>query len=181
MANTTIPIKTPTPIPVNIAFLALFSLPAPTFCDTNDAIDCIKELGINIAKFTILHATPYPDEASNPRRLTNAQSARNEIWVKHSWSANGRPIFSARLQWLLTLKSAFVILNGSFFFISIHNANTTLTACAATVAIAAPAASIRNPATNIKSPAILITHATATNINGDLLSPSPLKIAERTL
>ena len=72
------PITSPTPMPVNIAFLALFSLPAPTFCDTNDAIDCISELGINIAKFTILQATPYPDEASSPSLLINAHNARNE-------------------------------------------------------------------------------------------------------
>ena len=38
-----------------------------------------------------------------------------------------------------------------------------------------------NPATRTRSPTILITHATATNIRGDLLSPSPLNIAERRL
>mgnify|MGYP001734131507 FL=1 len=71
-------------MPVNIAFLALFSLPAPTFCDTNDAIDCISELGISIAKFTILHATPYPEDASSPSLLINAHSARNDICVRNS-------------------------------------------------------------------------------------------------
>ena len=52
------PIIKPTPIPVNNVFLALFSLPAPTFCDINEAVDCISALGISIAKFTSLQATP---------------------------------------------------------------------------------------------------------------------------
>ena len=72
------------PMPVNIAFLARFSFPAPTFCETKDAIDCISELGISNAKFTILHATPYPEDASKPSLLTNAQRARNDICVRHS-------------------------------------------------------------------------------------------------
>ena len=92
------PMVIPTPMPVNIAFLALFSFPAPTFCDTKDAIDCIKELGISIAKLTSLHATPYPEDASSPSLLTNAQRARKETCVRNSWSARGSPILSARLH-----------------------------------------------------------------------------------
>jgi hypothetical protein len=42
-------------------------------------MDCIKALGTSIAKFTILHATPYPDDASNPKRLIKAHNARKEI------------------------------------------------------------------------------------------------------
>lgn len=38
--------------------LGAFLLPAPTFWDTKDAMDCIRELGISMAKLTILHATP---------------------------------------------------------------------------------------------------------------------------
>ena len=41
-------------MPVNIDLLALFSFPAPTFWETNDAIDCMRARGINIAKFTTL-------------------------------------------------------------------------------------------------------------------------------
>ena len=48
----------PMPIPVNMDFLARFRLPAPTFWETKDAMDCIRELGISIAKLTILQATP---------------------------------------------------------------------------------------------------------------------------
>ena len=136
---------------------------------------------MSIAKLTILHATPYPDEACKPSLLTNAHKARNEICVRNSCNARGRPTFNALLQCLLIEKSFLVILNGSFLLKSNRSANTTLTACAATVAIAAPAASILNPATRTRSPTILITHATATNIRGDLLSPSPLNIAERRL
>ena len=47
-----------TPIPVSIAFWARLGLPAPTFCATNEAIDCINALGISMAKLTILQATP---------------------------------------------------------------------------------------------------------------------------
>ena len=108
------PITSPTPIPTNIVFFALFSLPAPTFCETNDAIDCISELGMSIAKLTILHATPYPDDACNPSLLTNAHKARNEICVRNSCNASGSPTFNALLQCLLIEKSFLVILNGSF-------------------------------------------------------------------
>lgn len=46
------------PMPVNMDCSARFLLPAPTFWDTKDAMDCIRELGISMAKLTILHATP---------------------------------------------------------------------------------------------------------------------------
>ena len=57
-ANTAQPNISPTPIPVSIAFWARLGLPAPTFCATNEAIDCINALGISMAKLTILQATP---------------------------------------------------------------------------------------------------------------------------
>ena len=144
-------------------------------------MDCMRELGMSIAKLTILQATPYPEDASSPSRLTNAQSARKDICVRNSCKASGRPIFKALTQCILILKSCLLISNGSSLFTSRNNANTTLTACAATVAIAAPAASRCSPATKIRSPAILTTQATATNNNGDLLSPRPLKIAASRL
>ena len=54
--------KTPTPapkvIPVSMAFLALRSFPAPTFCATKEAMDCIRAEGISMTKDTILFATP---------------------------------------------------------------------------------------------------------------------------
>ena len=56
--KTTTPMIKPIPIPVNIACFALFSSPAPTFWATKEAIDCINELGTNMAKLTILQATP---------------------------------------------------------------------------------------------------------------------------
>ena len=52
-----------------------------------------------------------------------------------------------------------------------------LTACAATVATAAPAAPIPNPYTSMISPAIFTMHAIVTNISGDRESPIPLKTA----
>ena len=45
-------------MPVNMDCLARFLLPAPIFCETNAAIDCISALGISMAKLTILQATP---------------------------------------------------------------------------------------------------------------------------
>ena len=56
--NTKHPTDRPTPIPVSMDFLARFGFPAPTFCETKEAMDCIRELGTSMAKFTILHATP---------------------------------------------------------------------------------------------------------------------------
>ena len=43
------------------------------------------------------------------------------------------------------------------------------------------AASIPNPATRARSPTMFTTQATSTNSRGDLLSPSPLKMAENRL
>ncbi len=171
----------PIPIPVNMAFSALFSSPAPIFCETKDAIDCMRAEGTSIAKFTILHATPYPEDAARPSLFTNAQSARKETWVKNSWRARGRPILSESLASLLKVKLLFFILKGSPLFFKRRRAKTTLTACAKTVAIAAPAVFILKTAHNRRSPTIFTTHATATKMSGDLLSPSPLKIDERRL
>ena len=139
--NTTTPTDSPMPIPVSIAFLALSSFPAPTFCDTNEAIDCISELGTSMAKLTILQATPYPDDASKPSLLINAHSARNDICVRNSCIASGSPTESNLLHCLFNLKSFLDILNGSSLFFSSTSARTTLTAWATTVAMAAPAAS----------------------------------------
>ena len=56
--NTRQPHARPTPMPVNMACLARFSLPAPMFWETKEAMDCIRALGISMAKLTILLATP---------------------------------------------------------------------------------------------------------------------------
>ena len=160
---------------------ARFGFPAPTFWETKDAMDCISALGISMAKFTILQATPYPEEASSPNLFTNAQSARKDSWVRNSWRARGSPIPRKRLHWELKQKSDFLMEKGSFFFSRMTIAHTTLTACAKTVARAAPAASRWSPATRNKSPKIFTIQATRTNKSGDLLSPSPRKIAESRL
>ena len=65
-----------------------------------------------MAKFTILLATPYPEEAVNPKRLTKAQSARKESCVKNSYSANGSPSLRNFLHWELIRKSALLTENG---------------------------------------------------------------------
>ena len=57
-ANTAQPKASPTPMPVYMARFARRGLPAPMFCETKEAIDCIRALGISMAKFTILLATP---------------------------------------------------------------------------------------------------------------------------
>lgn len=66
---------------------------------------------------------------------------------------------------------------GSFFFSRMMIAHTTLTACAKTVASCAGGIQIESPATRNKSPKIFTIQATRTNKSGDLLSPSPRKIA----
>ena len=70
------------------------------------------------------------------------------------------------------------MVNGSCFLSRMKTANTTLNACAATVAMAAPAASIFSPATSSRSPATLTRQATSTNNSGERLSPRPRKIAD---
>ena len=57
-ANTAQPKTRPMAMPVSMDCLARFGLFAPTFCATKDAMDCIRALGISMAKFTILLATP---------------------------------------------------------------------------------------------------------------------------
>lgn len=59
--------------------------------------------------------------------------------------------------------------------------STTLTACASTVAIAAPATFIFNTATKSKSPAMFTTQAIVTNKSGIFESPKPLKMLLITL
>lgn len=86
------------------------------------------------------NATPYPDEASSPSLLIKAHKAKNDIRVRNSCNASGRPTFINLLHWLLILKSCFRMRKPYFFFFSIISARITLTACAATVAIATPAA-----------------------------------------
>ena len=110
------PNSSPTPIPVNIDRLARFGFPAPTFWETKEAMDCISALGISMAKFTILQATPYPEEASSPNLFTNAQSARKDIWVRNSWRARGSPIPRKRLHWELKHKSDFFDGKGKLLF-----------------------------------------------------------------
>ena len=124
---------------------------------------------------------PQPEDASSPNLLTKAQRARKESWVKNSCKASGSPIERNFLHWLLNPKSDLFMVNGSFFFKSSRIAHTTLTACAITVASAAPAASICKPATKTRSPMILTIHATRTKRSGDLLSPNPRKIAAKRL
>ena len=57
-ANTAQPNTNPRPMPVHMAFLARFWFPAPTFWATKEAMDCMRALGISMAKLTILLATP---------------------------------------------------------------------------------------------------------------------------
>ena len=64
----------------------------------------------------------------------------------------------------------------AFFLIKIRE-RTTLTACAATVAMAAPAAPIVNPSISVMSPTMLVTQAMDTKMSGDLESHIPLKTA----
>ena len=45
-------------MPVNRERFARLHLPAPTFWETKEAMDCISALGMSMAKLTILQATP---------------------------------------------------------------------------------------------------------------------------
>ena len=65
--------------------------------------------------------------------------------------------------------------NGCFWRRIINSDSTTLTACAAIVAIAAPATFMLNTATSNRSPTIFTTHAMPTNSSGSRELPSPRK------
>lgn len=62
------------------------------------------------------NATPYPDEASSPSLLIKAHKAKNDIRVRNSYNASGRPTFINLLHWLLILKSCFRMRKPYFFF-----------------------------------------------------------------
>lgn len=62
------------------------------------------------------NATPYPDEASSPSLLIKAHKAKNDIRVRNSCNASGRPTFINLLHWLLILKSCFRMRKPYFFF-----------------------------------------------------------------
>ena len=62
------------------------------------------------------NATPYPDEASSPSLLIKAHKAKNDICVRNSCNASGRPTFINLLHWLLILKSCFRMRKPYFFF-----------------------------------------------------------------
>ena len=171
----------PMPRPVYIDCLARLWLPAPTFCATKDAIDCMSALGMSMAKLTILHATPYPDDASSPSRLTKAQSAKKENWVKNSCKASGSPMDKNLRHWGFSRTSARRTVKDRSFRRSMTSAQTTLTAWASTVASAAPAASRPNPATSTRSPTMLTMQATRTKISGERLSPRPRNTADNKL
>ena len=53
-----------------------------------------------------------PEEAISPKRLTKAQSAKKDSWVRHSCRARGRPMRRNRLHWGLRRKSFRVMENG---------------------------------------------------------------------
>ena len=160
---------------------ALFSFPAPTFCETKEDIDCIKALGINMAKLCTLLATPYPEEAANPNEFTKAHNAKKLNCVNNSCKAIGVPILIMPPSSSSRQISFFCNVKGNSFLRIIKTDNNTLTPCAATVAMAAPATFICNPATNKRSPKIFTTHAINTNNNGDLESPIPLNTEEIVL
>ena len=125
----------------------------------------------------ILQAMPYPEEAVNPKLFTNAQTITNEIWVNKSWRARGMPIFKIWTVSSLKPKSLrFTSMPATRRF-NKPIAKTTLTACAKTVAKAAPATFIWSTATKYKSPMMLMIQAIPTKIKGERLSPKPRKIA----
>ena len=74
--------------------------------------------------------------------------------------ADGQKLFALEVQPEVRLSDG----KGRSFFSSMITAQTTLTACAATVAMAAPTASRWNPATRTRSPMMLTTQATSTKI-----------------
>ena len=67
--------------------------------------------------------------------------AKNEIFQEYVEDAAQVALMYKRLHWELKRKSDFWMEKGSFFFSRMTIAHTTLTACAKTVARAAPAAS----------------------------------------
>ena len=75
-------------------------------------MDCMRELGTSIAKLTILHATPYPEEASSPSLLTNAHNARKDICVKKLLKRKWQSDFQEPLT--LPVDSEILLLNAKF-------------------------------------------------------------------
>ena len=106
-------------------------------------MDCMKELGTSMMNAHTFSATPTPADAVTPSVLTIARIIRKEMLTRKSWMAIGVPrpsTFPISIWFHLTdcLSKA----NGSCFLEIIQSDSTTESACAATVAAAAPAAPI---------------------------------------
>ena len=126
--------------------------------------------------------TPTPAEAVVPIPLTRAWITRKELPTSSSCSATGTPMRSCRSILRVSLRPARGgMANGSGLRQRKNRESSTLTACAATVAMAAPAAPRWNPATSSRSPTMLTAQATATVYSGVLASPAPRSTAPRKL
>ena len=116
---------------------------APIFCATKTEMDCIKADGTSMINPHSFSATPTPAEAITPIAFTMAIRTRKEMLTRTSCNATGMPSFRIRpVSPLRKRMYSFRIVKGKPRFRIIHNVIATLTACAATVAIAAPAVPI---------------------------------------
>lgn len=127
-------------------------------------------------------AMPMPADCKSPRELTIARMTRNDTPTSTSCSAIGMPrrripAVSGRSKRSCSLRNV----KGSLRRMMTNRDKITLTACANTVASAAPAAPIWNTSTSSRSPKMFVTHAIATVISGILESPSPRKTLPLTL
>ncbi len=169
-------------MPYFSASLALSLRFAPMFCATNADRDCMYAEATSIRKPHIFSATPTPALCVRPRELTIANITRKERLTSSSCSATGAPNLNSCSAMSFSMRiSARENANGIALRDIIISESTTLTACASTVAYAAPSAPILNTATSSRSPNILTTHAIATVISGIFESPMPRNMLPRRL
>ena len=162
------------PMPQYSDLTALSYFPAPAFWATKADMACEKAEGTSMMKAHTFSATPTPAEGTTPRALTMACMTRKDMLTSRSDSAMGSPRrrtcatrgLSKRMCCLSSRK-------GSCFFRTSISEMATLTAWAATVAMAAPAAPMWQTATNSRSPTMLTAQAMATVTSGVTESPMP--------
>ena len=105
-------------------------------------MDCIRELGISVAKINDLARHTVAGRCLQPQPVDeSAERQKGKLGQKLLQSQRQTDAQKLFCTGGFSLKSERWILKGSSFFSSIAIAQITLTACAATVAMAAPATS----------------------------------------
>ena len=171
------------PMPTPRLFFARSYMPAPIFWAAKALTEELMATAGRIAKELNLPTTPTAADAVAPPMLfTSAVITRKEMFTMMLCTEDGIPrptisfIFSVWMRKDRSLKSKMKRLRLKY-----RAARIRLTACAITVAQAAPAAPIPRPFTSHKSNTTFTRQAIPTKMRGRMESPKPRWMEEMAL